>query len=107
MEARKRDKQIILQSKTVSNNSIGVPVETWHTLATVWGGVANISGREYWAARQIVAEAQRVINISYRRNVKAEMRALIGTRVFDILYVDDPAEKHEELNLLCREVVTT
>ena len=106
MGAGKRDKQVILQISSVANNSIGVSTETWHTVATVWGGVMDISGREYWGARQIVAEAQRVINIAYRRGVKAEMRALIGSRIFNILYVDDPAEAHEELNLLCREVMT-
>lgn len=46
MNIGKMDRQIVLQRKTTVKDSIGYPVETWATLATVWADVRPVSGRE-------------------------------------------------------------
>jgi len=84
---------------------MGAEVITWVTTATVWGGITTLSGRELYTAQQIVAEATKVITIAYRRGVRPKMRALLGARVLDVLYVEDPGERHEELRLLVKEMV--
>ncbi len=104
MDPGKLRHRVILQQNNPSQDSEGVMTENWVNLATVWASIEPLQGRELLAAQAIAAEASTRIRIRYREGITAAMRALYGTRVLDIQTVLDPEEKHQELNLLCREV---
>lgn len=52
MEAGKLRDRIELQRASVAIDSHGDQVKTWATLATVWGSVEPLSGREFLQASQ-------------------------------------------------------
>jgi SPP1 family predicted phage head-tail adaptor len=95
--------RIQLQSRTLSANSLGDPIETWATYATVSARIAPLSGRERWAAMQYAAETTHRIEIRARDGIKAEDRILFDDRVFRIDAILDKEERSIEMQLLCKE----
>jgi SPP1 family predicted phage head-tail adaptor len=98
---------VVIQQKTVtSRNSSGEDVFTWTTVATMWCRVRPLSGRELEAARQIHAEARLELKTHYPSvTIKRAMRAMIGTRILDILDAEDPVGKQREFVMLTKEWV--
>lgn len=99
-----RRRVTIQQNNGTTTDSEGIPIENWVDVVTVWARVRDLSGREYFAARQVQAEVTTEITIRYRAGLTTKMRAKYGTRIFDILSII-PDEKKSELKLMCKEVV--
>jgi len=97
--------RVTIQQKTVTQDTYGATVETWAALATVWANIEALSGREFFDSQQTVAQADHRITIRYRADVKPTMRAVEGSRTFDIQAVLDREGRRRTLELLCREVV--
>ena len=66
MDAFKLDRRIRIEQPTVTRNSLGDAVATWSTLAEVWAEKVNLTGRELYAAQQVVPEAQLKFRIRWR-----------------------------------------
>ena len=98
---------VAIQDKIVTGqNTSGEPVFTWTTVVTMWCQVTPMSGRELEAAQQIHAEARWKIKTHYPSvTIKRAMRAMIGTRILDILDAEDPAGKQREFVMLAKEWV--
>lgn len=105
MGAGKYNHQVYLQAPAKTFDSEGQEVITWTTVGTVWAEILPLTGREYFQAKAANSELTHEIHIRYRRNLKTIWRVLYGTRALEILSVADVEEKHEELELLCKEVV--
>lgn len=105
MEAGLMRHRITLQSLDDEQNELGEP-GAWSDGATLWASVSPVSGREFMMAGQEHAEVSHKITIRYNRTVRPCMRVRLGARVFDILHIIDPQERHSEMTLMCREVVT-
>ncbi|GAB6174503.1 phage head closure protein [Paradesulfitobacterium aromaticivorans] len=105
MDPGKLKHQVTIQQNNPSQDAEGVMVENWVDIATVWAAVQPLQGRELLAAQSIAAEVTTRIRIRFRAGITSAMRILYGSRVFDIQAPIDPEEKHQELNLLCREVM--
>lgn len=88
-----------------TRDAYGGEVKNWQPVATVWAAVEPLSGREFFAASQVNAEVTGRIRIRYMAGVRPTMRAVLGERVFEILAVIDPQERHEELQLMVKEVL--
>lgn len=99
------DKRVIIQYPALSRDSYGAETQTWTDLVTVWAGIITDSGREFFAAQKINSEVTAVIKIRYRADIKTTMRIKYGNRFFDILFVNDVNQGHEELQLLCKEII--
>lgn len=97
--------RVTLQQRAADQDEAGQPVDTWKDVATVWGAVEPLRGREYFAAAQVQAEVTTRIRIRYCRGIRPDMRVLYDGRLFNILSVIDPEERHRELQLMCREVI--
>lgn len=95
----------ILQKKEIAQDVLMQQSEIWINIATVWSAIEPVSGREYFAAKQINDELSAKITIRYRNYVTPDMRVVYDTRVFEILSIIDPGERHEALVLICREVM--
>lgn len=105
-------KRISIQALTANSPSQdpgGVPDEDWVTEFSPLAAIEPLRGRELLAAQQISSEVTGTIKIRYRadKQVTAKHRVLYGTRVFDIVAVIDPEERHEELVLYVREGANT
>jgi len=76
---------------------------SWQDVVTVWASVEPLSGREYFYSHQIKAEITHRARIRYREGITVKMRIKHGDRVLEIESILDKKERHEELEILCRE----
>jgi len=105
MRAGQLRHRITLQQKTTSLFNYGATTETWAALDTVWAGIEALTGREFFSSQQTVAQADYRITLRYRSGITSAMRAVEGTRTFDIQTVLDPDGRRRELVLMVKEVV--
>lgn len=59
------DRRIVLQRATTAQDETGQEIETWSTLATVWGSRRRASARETLAAAEVAAAVTDVFEIRY------------------------------------------
>jgi SPP1 family predicted phage head-tail adaptor len=96
--------RVVLRQKEITEDELKQQSETWVNVATIWADVEPLSGREYFAAKQVNAEVSVRITIRYRKGVTPDMRPVFGNRTFEVLSVINPKERCEMLVLMCREV---
>ena len=77
--------------------------ESWTNFATVWASVEPLAGREYFFSQQIKAEVTHRVKIRYRDDITVKMRIQFGVKVFEIESILDIKERHEILEIFCRE----
>jgi SPP1 family predicted phage head-tail adaptor len=83
---------------------LGQPQKTWQDVATVFGEVRDIRGREFWTSGQVESgEVTTRVRIRHRSNVDRNMRVLHAGRELMIEAVVDPNGRGQELHLMCRE----
>lgn len=97
--------RVVLQSKTSPISSVGAPVDTWSTYATVWASVEPQRAREYVAAQSEQARGQWVIKLRYRDDVTRLHRALWNGHTLEIESVISPYERNRDLELVCKEIL--
>jgi SPP1 family predicted phage head-tail adaptor len=98
--------RITIQQPSTAQNTYGEPGTTWSDLATVWGSIEPLRGREYFAAQEIQAEVTTRIVIRHRADVSPTMRVNYGSDTYLIESVINPDNRDRELQLMCRQVVT-
>jgi SPP1 family predicted phage head-tail adaptor len=98
--------RVNLQQAVEARNGFGDVIRTWSTVATVWGSVNPLSGREYLAARQALAETTTRIQIRYRADIDETWRVTWGSHVYDIdVVLADPMHA-QHLTLMVHEVTS-
>lgn len=95
--------RITLQQVTSTPNSYGEMIESWSDVATVWGAVEPLRGREFFDAEQVQSEISCRVRIRYRSGVGPTMRWKYGARYLYINAVIDVNERHREIHCMCRE----
>jgi len=63
VNAGRLDTRVRIERATESVSSTGAVVKTWATLATVWGGVRYMRGREVEAASQVFDGADVMVTV--------------------------------------------
>lgn len=106
MNPGKLNKRITLQCPKSVRDDEGIVTEEWTDVATVWAAVEPLRGREYFAAAAVNQENTVRFRMRYRPGVTARMRLLYDRRVFDIKSVIDVNERHQEILLMCEEVMS-
>ena len=99
--------QVTFQELVVaSQDTYGQDVGTWTTRCTLWCEVRALVGREIEAARQRHAEAKFKLRTHYPPvTIGRAWRAVMGTRVLDILDAEDPSGCRREIVMYARELV--
>jgi SPP1 family predicted phage head-tail adaptor len=97
--------RVVLQRKEITEDELKQQSEAWVDIATVWSAIEPLSGREYFAAKQVNAEVSAKITIRYRKDVSPDMRVIYDGRIFEVLSVINPKERRESLVLMCREAM--
>ena len=98
-------KQITIQTSIGAQDEYGEASQTYADLATVWASIITTGGREFYAAQKQNAETTALFKIRYRRGIRTDMQIKYGRRIFEILAIADPEEKHEELLISAKEVI--
>lgn len=104
MEAGKLRHRVTVQTATETRDASGEPIRGWADTATVWASIDPVSGREMLAAGQVNAEAVVRVRMRYRALTTAQ-RLKWGSRVFDVVSVNNWNERDHELEVMCREAV--
>lgn len=104
MRAGRLNERITLQSAAVSVDSVGQPVHSWSTFATVWAEVMPVSGREYFRAQSLTQAESIRITMRYLDGVTPSMRVVHGSRTYHIRSVLNVGSRERELELICEVV---
>lgn len=89
------DRQISIQSKTVTIDSGGGHSVAWTDFAVIWAKKIDKGGREFNAARNVIAETETIWKARYRADVTSAHRIKYGSLVYDILYVGEVGRRSE------------
>ena len=103
MRAGRLRERIIIESSSEAIDSVGFPVLTWSTFATVWGNVLANNGKEFIEAREVHSSLSRIISIRYLASVTPQMRVNHGGVYYNILATFDPDSRGRQLKLYCDE----
>lgn len=98
--------RITLQSQSVANDGFGQAQDVWIDVATCWASIEPSPKGEQVAGAAMVASRTHLVTLRYRDGVTAKMRALFGSRIFEITSVIDVEERHFWLQLDCTEGLT-
>ena len=98
MQAGKLDKRVTIQQRSTTQDAYGQPVETWADVATVWAGIEDISGREYFAAQSTQNAVQTKITIRNGLSILPAMRVVQGS---DIYQIEAVLRRDRYLTLMC------
>lgn len=101
-------KRILLQKRDVTTDSYGGQVSTWSDVATVWGEITPLSGRELFAAQAVQSEVSHQITLRYRPEldipaVVVAMRAVYNGRNFNIHASLNEDERNRQITLMASE----
>jgi SPP1 family predicted phage head-tail adaptor len=96
--------RVVLQKKEITEDELKQQSEVWTEITTIWAAIEPLSGREYFAAKQVNAEISARITIRYRKGITPDMRMVFDGRVFEVISIVNPKERCGSLVLMCREV---
>lgn len=107
MQAGALRKRITLQQRDTTVVD-GQQALTWTTVATVWSSIEALSARELFAAQAVQSEVSHVITVRYRPELAdpkavAAMRAVYGTRIFNISGAMNLDERNRTVQLMASE----
>ena len=107
MRSGRLSKRIIIEELSISKDSQGYheDLENWVEFKKVWAYVEPLRGREYWQAKQVVAEVSCRITIRYLEGIDEKMRVIYGDRTYNILAVINLQEKNRVMQFLVKEVL--
>jgi dTDP-4-dehydrorhamnose reductase len=94
---------VVLQQKVVTEDALKQQSETWMNSATVWAVIEPLSGKEYFAAKQVNAEISVKLTLRYRKDVVSDMRVAFGNRVFEVLSFSSVSKLKFQKERLVRE----
>ena len=97
--------RLAIQSKAEAQDDLNQPVDTWSTVATVWGRVAPMKAAEGYEAAQNVARVTHEITIRHTTAVTENMRIVHDSRNFYVQGIRNAEERGVMLTLECNERV--
>lgn len=100
--------RITLQSRSTAKDSFGGQVDIWTDVLPVWACIKPLSGRELMAAQAVQSETTHSIEIRYNPlfgdpETVTSLRALYGTRIFNITGSINEDERNRMLTLSAKE----
>lgn len=105
IESSELDKRLIIERPAASETADdhGGPDAVFIEVAEVWARIEGVSGREFLAARQLVAEATHRIAIRYRQDIKPTWRGKWRGSLYDFVHVAPVAAQREYIEILAVE----
>lgn len=91
------------QGKIISRGSVSV--HQWEDVKTIRASIEPIQGREYFSGAFKIGETVVRVRIRYQPDlvISRTMRVKYGDRILKIENVIDSKERHEEIQLMCKE----
>lgn len=96
--------KIILQKLTTSTNENGFEEEVWEDYLTVWAGVSNLYGREYFEAAALQAEKTVKFTVRFIKDITESMRILFEGKQYNIISIDNIKYRNRYMEVKALEV---
>jgi SPP1 family predicted phage head-tail adaptor len=108
MQPGRLNHRLVLQSRSTTLDSVGGQSTTWTPVATVWAAIQPLSGRDLIAAQASQSEISHRITLRYQAlfadpKAVAALRAVYGSRIFDIHAAMNQDENNHTLVLMASE----
>jgi SPP1 family predicted phage head-tail adaptor len=100
---RLRHRIQIVKPKLTQDATGGTVIDDDSLVASVWAAIEPLTGRELYAAQQMVSEVTHKITIRWMDGIKSNMNVRFGGREFQIQSIQNPDERHKVLILLSIE----
>jgi SPP1 family predicted phage head-tail adaptor len=105
MYAARMDTRVTLERPQAGTDAWGQPVEGWGLIASTWGCLEPLQGRELFAAQAAQSEVSYRLTTRWLSGVDASCRVVLDDgRVLGITAVIDLRNQHRYMQFLCREV---
>ncbi|MFU0800203.1 MAG: phage head closure protein [Xylanivirga thermophila] len=104
MEIGSLNKRITLQELKLTVNENGFEVEEWIDFKTVWSGVSNLHGREYFDAAAIQMENTVKFTIRYLSGIDTAMRISFKDKYYNITSIDNIKYRNKFIEIKAMEV---
>ena len=104
MEIASLNKRITIQELKLSINENGFEVEEWIPFKTVWAGVSNLHGREYFDAAAIQMENTVKFTIRYLPGIDTAMRISFKDKYYNITSIDNIKYRNKFIEIKAMEV---
>ena len=102
---------IDIESNTIDVDANGDRTEAWASVHQCWASIETGNGREFFAARQVMADLTHTIRLRFVIGLTPAMRVKYvdqktrATRYFDIKSILNPDERDEMLTMQATEVL--
>lgn len=104
MQAGRLRHRVTIQTVSEAQNSIGEPIETWSTFATVWGAIEPLPSRDRYTAAQLEEPIVYRLRIRYLSGVTGKMRVVHGGVTYNIKGAPMVDARKSEIELLLEEL---
>ncbi len=104
MRAGRLREIVTFQRRSTAQDGFGEQSKDYTDLATVWGAVEPLSGREFFAAQQVQSDVSVRVTCRYSSaiaGVTEKDRIQHGAVFYDIRSVIDVDSRHRELQFMC------
>jgi len=101
-------RRIEIQTKTSTSDAFNQPIESWSTVSTIWAEITTTGGGEFYAAQKLHASTQALFKVRYdssNKTITTKARIKYGSRIFEILNINNVDEANQELNISAKEVI--
>jgi len=100
--------RVTIQRRSTTIDAVGGQSNVWTDVATVWAIIEPASGRELLAAQAMQLDQPATITLRYQPQFSdpktmAAMRAVYGSRIFNIASVQNAEERNRILVMTCSE----
>lgn len=94
--------RVRFEAQVVHVNSYGEQDVAWEEVATVWAAIEPLSARESMLAEQVQSKVNARIIIRARDDIRASMRAVHGSMIYNVEgVIRDPDSGQEWMTLPC------
>lgn len=93
--------QVVVQKRAMTRDSLGAPVETWSTFATVFAEVQPLRGREYLDIRAAQSEVTTRIRMRYLAGMNTTMRITHDGAIYRVVDVINENSRDRMIECMC------
>ena len=94
---------ISIQAKTSVPDGEGGHTDTWATSASCWAAVSPIQARQQFEYKSVNVDASHLIKVRGNVTIAEANQILFGSRIFEVLTVEDIQERGIVKVVTCKE----
>lgn len=101
MRAGQLKNRVTIQQQSTVQDSIGQPVNTWTTYASVWADIRHNSGLEEIKSGEVTSTIRASVRVRYKAGITAAMRVVHGSITYQIKAVLRDEHNKDYMDLTC------